>query len=258
MVKTNIIKESSDNFDYEFYGHYRKDHVSDFVNTQEDDIAKISNFLGLKKVHARFKYKVYPTIGEKRKADPYHSGSYACARFGEKTIYRVLGDGMPNLSFPHEIVHLVMHQISPTYYWEVELDTFDGKKKKKVIAMDSTSYLQEGIALLIDELVFNNKLREAGEYRFLDEWVHYNKGKHDIHIKDQIDFYEFCACNPIHGTPMCGSFCMYLVKKYGLSKFLELYKGSSELLKKEKNILLIESAYGKSLDKLEKEWLKSI
>ena len=257
-MKSNTMEEKSKYFDYYFYGEFGKKEITDFVDTQERDLEKILGFLNVDDLRARFSYKVYPDLEKKREADPYHSGSYACARVGEKTIYRVLGEDMQNPSFPHEIVHLVMHEISPTYNWEVELDTFDGKKQKEVIPMDSISYLQEGMALLIDEIVFENKLREAGEYRYLDEWVHHNEGKHNIKTKNQIDFYEFCAQNPLYGTPMCGSFCMYLVKKYGLDKFMELYKKTSELFKKEKNILIIESNYGKTLNELESEWLKSI
>jgi len=219
-------------------------------------LGKIIEFLGEKLPDTRFVYKIYPTIEEKRAGDPFHSSSYACARL--KTIYRVLGEAMPNPSFPHEIVHLVMHAISPIYDWKIELDTFDGKKQKETVSMDSISYLQEGLALLIDEIVFGNKLREAGEYRYINEWVHYNQGKHNIKVRQQIEFYEFCAQNPIYGTPLCGSFCMYLVKQYGLPKFLELYRGASELFSKEKNILIIEATYSKPLSDLERDWGASL
>jgi len=255
-MTADLAHENSENFDYYFFGPYDQKMIFEFVKTQEHDLKKILTFLGVTNFAARLSYKIYPTLEEKRKADPFHSGSYACAR--RETIYRVLGESMPGPSFPHEIVHLVMHAISPVYKWEVDLDTFDGKKQKETVTMDSISYLQEGLALLIDEMVFSNKLREAGEYRYLNEWVHHNKGKHNIRVREQIDFYEFCAKNPIYGTPMCGSFCMYLVKQYGLPAFLGVYKEATELLSKEDNIALIERAYGATLEELEGAWLAVI
>jgi hypothetical protein len=196
--------------------------------------------------------------------DPLHSASPACARVGEKTIYRVLGPEMelyPELesfSFPHEIVHLVMHEISPSYIWKVTLDTYDGKEQKEEIEFDSIVFLQEGTALLIDEIVFDNKLRRGNEYKYLDEWVRYNHSKHKIKLSEIIEYNEYFEHIPLYRTPICGSFCMYLYNEYGLDKFCHLYKSCSELDSKIENISKFKVVYNKSLDDLENEWYKSL
>ena len=170
-----MIQKSYKSFDYEFYGDYSKKQINEFVKTQQKDFNKILKFLHIKEIDNKLKYKVFSTLQKKRDDDPFHSASPACARVGEKTIYRVLGPEMElypeleSLSFPHEIVHLVMHEISPSYNWKVTLDTYNGKEQKEEIEFDSIVFLQEGTALLIDEIVFGNKLRRVGEYKYLDE-----------------------------------------------------------------------------------------
>lgn len=255
-----MIQKSYKSFDYKFYGEFSKKQINEFVKTQQKDFNKILKFLKIKNNNNKLKYKVFSTLQKKRDDDPFHSASPASTRVGEKTIYRVLDlemESYPEMklfSFPHEIVHLVMHEISPSYNWKVTLGTYDGKEQKEEIEFDSIVFLQEGTALLINEIVFGNKLREAGEYRYLNEWIKYNRGKHNIKLSEIIGYYEYFEHIPLYRTPTCGSFCMYLYNKYGLEKYLELYRSCSELDSKNKNIRKFKVLYNKSLNELENEW----
>jgi|GEM_PF-2486282 len=255
-----MIQKSYKTFDYEFYGDFSKKQINGFMKTQQKDLNKILKFLKIKKINDKLKYKVFSALQEKRDSDPNHSASPACARAGEKTIYRVYNPNiksypeMKSFSFPHEIVHLVMHEISPSYNWTVTLDTYDGKEMRKEVEFDSIVFLQEGTALLIDEIVFGNKLRRLDEYKYLDGWVKYNCGKHNIKISNLIEYYESSEQKPLYSTPICGSFCKYLYNKYGLEKFLKLYRSCSELDSKNENIERFKVIYGKLLDELEADW----
>jgi hypothetical protein len=245
---------SSKNFDYEYFGDYSEQQTADFAEVQESDLQKILTYLNVETPKVKYKYKIFPTLIEKQRADPNHSVSHACARVDERAIYRVLGPEMEQLSFPHELVHLVAHDIAPQYKWEVELDTYNGKKYKKTIEFDSTSFLQEGLAILIDELVFGNKLREAGEYHYIDDWVRHNTDKTDLKPHDILDFYKSCAQPPLFATPICASFCKFLVEKYGMEKFMQVYRASSELNTEKENIRVLEKTYNEDIDFLEDEW----
>ena len=245
---------SSQNFDYEYFGDYDTQQMTSFAEVQESDLQKILAFLSVETPKTKYIYKIFPTLIEKQQADPNHSVSHACARVEKRAIYRVLGPEMEVLSFPHELVHLVAHDISSHYKWRIELDTFDGGKQETILEMSSTSFLQEGLAILIDELVFGNKLREAGEYRFIDEWVRYNQDKNDLKPHDLFEIHKSSEQSPLFATPICASFCKFLVEKYGLEKFMVVYKISSELNSEDKNIKIIEDEYQKSIKSLEKKW----
>jgi len=259
-----MIQKSYKSFDYEFYGDFSKKQINGFMKTQQKDLNRILKFLKIKKINDKLKYKVFSTLQEKRDSDPNHSASPACARVGEKTIYRVLNSEMESypemklFSFPHEIVHLLMHEISPSYNWKVTLDTYDGKELKKEVEFDSIVFLQEGTALLIDEIVFGNKLRRLDEHKYLDDWVKYNCDKHNIKISNLIEYHESSEQKPLYSTPICGSFCKYLYGEYGLEKFLKLYKSCSELDSKNKNIGKFKVVYDKSLSELENEWHRTL
>lgn len=254
-----VQERLSPSFTYRFFGiPPDEETIQEFIATQEADLAAVRTFLGVSADADAYHYQVYPTLEAKRMADPHHSPSRASTRANERTIYRVLGPEMPELSFPHELVHLVMHDNSPTYLWEVKLDNPDGSSHYEAIQMDSISFLQEGLAVTVDELAFRNMLCEAGEYRFADEWVRQNASEHSIAVPDILQFEALSEQNPVYAMPICASFCKYLITTYGMPLFLDLYRSCHESDLHEQTVTEFRNNYGKDLTTLEIEWQQSL
>lgn len=254
-----VYERTSPSFIFQFFGASPDEEtIQEFIATQEADVATVRQFLGVDNDVGPYQFLLYPTLADKQAADPHHSTSRASARAGEQSIYRVFGPEMPEPSFPHELVHLVMHDNSPTYLWEVQLDNPDGSSHYEAVQMDSISFLQEGLAVTVDELAFGNKLYEAGEYRFADEWVRHNANEHTIAVSDILHFDGLSEQNPVYATPVSASFCKYLITTYGMPLFLDLYRSCHENDTLEQTITEFHHNYGKGLVTLETEWRQSL
>lgn len=244
--------------DYKFSGSYSEDQQVLFKNAQEEDLKKICHYLktDITKV-GKIKFEVFDTREGKQQNDPNHSISRASARFKEMTIYRYwLPTDDPH--FPHEITHLVAHIWTNPYHWEIELDTWDNKKTKKTLEMVSTSFMQEGLAIAIDDIVFSRKLNEEGAEKDIDEWCKEQIGSTPESLLVAINMAGFSSLPNKVIVPFTASFSKYLLLTYGVDKYKSMYVKTSELLSTKENVAIIEDTFGKPEKELLGNWKTSV
>lgn len=141
-----------------------------FALAQKSDFSKLCFYLKSPQASIpQIAYHIFNTKDGKQQADPNHSISKASARLKELAIYR-FWDPKENPSFPHEITHLIAHTWSAPYVFNVELDTADGQKVVRDIDMVSTSFMQEGLAIAVDEILFQHTLREGDQQKYPDDY----------------------------------------------------------------------------------------
>lgn len=231
-----------------------------FETIQKNDLGDICKYLKVQtSIIPKISYKIFENIDKKRAADPNHSGSRASARSDEMTIYRVwtTSDG-ENPSFPHEMTHLVARTWSDPYKWTATLTAPDNSEYQKEIGMVSTSFMQEGLAIAVDDIVFGRKLKEVGEFKLIDDWCREQIDSiMKIDLALVINFDGFCSIDNELVVPFSASFSKFLLSKYGLDKYKQMYVGVKEILSPDENIQVIESVYGGYRDLID-AWLKSI
>lgn len=238
---------------YKFDGSYSNKDKELFKSAQEKDLNKITRFLKTPfKYTARIKFEVFDTMEGKQNADPNHSISQASARFKEMTVYRYW---KPNDDphFPHEITHLVAHTWTKPYKWRIELDTWDDKSILKTIEMVSTSFMQEGLAIAVDDIVFKRKLPEEGRHKFIDDWCREQLDKVPA-IIDVINFEGFGSFENKLVVPFGASLSKYLIQTIGLEKFKQMYVSVKEINSPDINVEVLEKIYGQKSKDLLENW----
>ncbi len=205
-----------------FHGIYTFEDKNRFQLAQEEDLVRICD-----------------SREGKQNADPNHSISRASARFGEMTIYRywIPSD---DVHFPHETTHLVAHTWTKPYSWEVELDTWDNEKLTKNLEMISTSFMQEGLAIAVDDIVFGRKLLEEGELKFIDDWCRGQKEQMPKSLVGVINLDGFGSLPNRIVVPFSASFSKYLLQTFGVDKYREMYVALREINTPEENVKSIE------------------
>lgn len=243
---------------YYFQGNYTSKKQSDFQQAQESDLLKICDFLETEPSMLEVvSNHVFDTREGKQKADPNHSISRASARFEHMAIYRYW-EPNDDPHFPHEITHLVAHTWAEPYDYEVDLDTWDDKIIRQKIKMVSTSFMQEGLAIAVDEIVFGRMLKESGEAKLIDQWVLDNIDQIPKSLVEVINFEEFCEWPNVLAVPTAASFTKYLLQKYGLAKYKQMYISLKETHAPDENVKKIEQVYKKSIDELYQSWLNQL
>jgi len=240
---------------YNFHGKYKPDKITDFKQAQDSDLKKICKFL--KTDLPEITFEVYDTREGKQDADPNHSISRASARFKEMTVYRYWEqDNDPH--YPHEITHLVAHTWSTPYVFKTELDTWDDKIITREIDMVSTSFMQEGLAIAVDDIVFERKLMEVGEHKYIEDWC-----------RDQIDLMPKCLETVINldgfgsienkvVVPFAASFSKFLLNQFGLDLYKQMYISLYETASPKKNTDSIKQIYEMSEKTLLQSWKQNI
>lgn len=241
-----------------FHGQYISEDKRSFELAQEEDLIRICDYL---KTDAdklsRAKIEVFDSREGKQDADPNHSISRASARSGLMTIYRVWLPG-DDVHFPHETTHLVAHTWAEPYTWEVELDTWDNKKLKKTVESVSTSFMQEGLAIAVDDIVFGRELLEEGELKFIDDWCREQKEQMPKSLVGIINLDGFGSLPNKVVVPFSASFSKYLLQMFGMDKYKEMYIALRETNTPEENIKSIERVYQQKENELLKGWVRSI
>lgn len=240
---------------YKFQGNYSNKDINKFKDAQEEDLVKISNYLQTENNKLkRIAFAVFDTRESKQTYDPYHSISRASARFNEMKIYRCW---LPseNPHYPHEITHLVAHTWTKPYLLKTELDTAYGTKITKEIEMLSTSFMQEGLAVAVDDMLFNKKLLEE-EKKYVDDWCkkQINKMPTNIHSVINIDGFNSLPNKIV--IPFSASLSKFLIKKFGLDTYKKMYIKIKESFTPERNIKIIEKEYQQSEKDLINNWKK--
>ena len=241
---------------YNFYGIYAEEDKKRFIKTQNNDFEKICEYLKTDPKTIKIIYNTYDTRDGKQDNDPNHRISRASARFDEMAIYRFwLASDDP--SFPHEITHLIAHTWAKPYLWTATLDTAYGTEITKTIEMVSTSFFQEGLAIAVDNIVFKRKLLEEGEQKYIEEWCIESIDKIPKLI-NIINYSGFNAYNNKIVVPFAASISQYLINKYGLNKFKEIYVSIKETNTPEQNISIIEQIIQLEENELFYLWKKSL
>ncbi|MFV1916977.1 MAG: hypothetical protein ACC618_00600 [Patescibacteria group bacterium] len=242
---------------YKFHGQYTEEDKKSFQKAQEEDIAKIIKYLNTGSTRLnKIQYKIYDSAKKKQTADPNHSISKASARYHEFAIYR-FWTRKEDPHFPHEITHLVTHTWARPYIWQVELDTADGKRVTKKIEMLSTSFIQEGLSIAVDDIVFRRKLLDEEELKTIDDWCR-SANQTFPELIDCINFEGFASFENKLIVPFSASLSKYLLVKFGLRKFKKMYTNLKETNSPPINISIIEGVYSMKADKLIKLWKHSI
>lgn len=243
---------------YKFRGSYSPKSIKKFQKAQEEDLTKVCKYLHTKNNKANnISFAVFDTRESKQDSDPNHSISRASARFDEMKIYRYwLPDEDPH--YPHEIVHLVAHTWAKPYSLKIELDTAYGTKVTKKIEMLSTSFMQEGLAIAVDDIVFARKLLEEGEMKHIDDWCREQIDKIPVNLRSVINIDGFGSLPNKTVVPFSASLSKFLLNEFGLNKYKKIYVKIKETLLPEENVRIIEKEYQQSEDKLINNWRKSI
>ncbi len=244
--------------DFDFHGEYSFEQQERFINIQEQDMQRLTKYLRTDPMHvAGITYHVYDTREAKHHADPQHSISRASARFDEYAIYRCWIPG-EDPSFPHELTHLIAHRWGVPYQFTTTVDMANGASMTKTIGMLSTSFMQEGLALAVDEIFFQKRLHEAGKDRYVDDFCREYKEQMPTSLAQVINFEGFCSLPNEVVVPFTASFSKYLIGHYGIENYKVLYCQIQEVLSPQENIRLIENIYAVSEQELLNGWRETV
>lgn len=243
---------------FNFHGSYTPKNKEVFQQAQEEDLHKICNYLKTELNNLpQIKFEVFDTREGKQDADPHHSISRASARFREMTIYRFW---LPAVDphFPHETTHLIAHTWAKPYTLETELDTWDSKKIKKSVEMVSTSFMQEGLAIAVDDIVFRRKLMEEGESEYIDEWCKKQLAQIPKSLTGVINLDGFGSLPNKVVVPFSSSFSKYLLVAFGVDKYKKMYIALKETFTPQENVEILEKICGQKEKELLSYWIASL
>lgn len=241
---------------FKFQGKFSQTEKKLFKDTQIQDLIKICAYLQINpKSLGLIKYFVYDSHQGKIDADPNHSISRAVARYKENAVFRYW-DRIEDSSFPHELTHLVAHHFYTPYYLNTQVDQADGTKLTVDIEMVSTVFMQEGLAIAVDDIVFIRKLKEQGGFKFIDDWC-----------REQIKFMPKSLKNAMANfnnlpneviIPFTASFSKFLLTKFGLEKYKKVYCKLKETNPLEENIKIFTQIYNLDEKSIIKSWKLSL
>lgn len=239
-----------------FQGDFSDKERSLFEEIQLRDLDKICHYLQVApKSLDKIKYFVFDTHQGKIDADPNHSISKAVARYNENAIFR-FWDKAEEPSFPHELTHLVAHHFTAPYHFQTEVDQANGDKLTIDIEMVSTSFMQEGLAIAVDDIIFNRELKENGELKFIDDWCRQQLDQIPKNLREAMEGFDILPNQII--IPFTASFSKFLLNKYGINKYKQVYIGQKETQTVEKNIKIIEEIYNLASRNILDNWEESL
>jgi hypothetical protein len=112
----------------------------------------------------------------------------------------------------------------------------------------STSFLNEGVGKYAEAMASDKNKNHLQTLRFMEE-------KKLFPLEDMLDFQiGRTGLKTDVGYPAAGSFVGFLIEKYGLRAFKEVFALENRTKKERENADSWNAAYGKSLHDLEKEW----
>lgn len=243
---------------FAFYGAFRDADKKRFEAIQKSDLQKIAAYLQTDIASlAGMRYEVYDSREGKQQADPNHSISRASARFKEFAIYRFWQPD-ENPSFPHEMTHLVAHRWAEPYQFTTELDTADGQIIIRTLDMVSTSFMQEGLAIAGDDILFQRMLTEGSVTKTIDDFCRDQKDAMPTTLKSVINFDGFGSLPNEIVVPFSASFSKFLLGHYGLAKYKTGYTHIKEILSPEENVHILEEIFRANEEELLKQWRQSL
>lgn len=124
--------------------------------------------------------------------------------------------------------------------------------------MVSTSFMQEGLAIAVDDIVFHRKLLEEGENKFIDDWCREQLAKMPSTLKQVINLDGFDSMENKVVVPFAASVSKYLLQKFGVDQYKEMYIRFMETASPLENIITLEEIYQLSEKQILDQWQESI
>ena len=211
-----MIKVSSKNYDFYFnIGSLAEKDIDNIIKIQEKCYTDICNVLNIKP-KLRIKYYLLETPELVGKA---YGDNEPCNGFASPpdTIYAVYNKDVKCIGY-HEDAHIISYTIN----------------------RPDSPFIREGLAMFFDKVWWNRKNED-----WVIEYLKNNKYISIVKLLDKDTFFSY----PDHVTyPIAGSFIKFLIEKFGINKFLELYKKNSNYIKH------IEDIYGIKIYDIESEY----
>jgi len=199
--------------------------LHEIIQEREKAYTKIVKILGIEPPH-KIRLFLFPSSREKTFYTG-HIGAGAAQSFTMMEVYNEEIKVEPH----HELTHIIASFINP----------------------NSPALLNEGLAVSIVPY-WNGK--------HVDDWVRLYKRKGElIPLITLLTFTEIGSPStmPSISYPEAGSFVKFLIERYGVNKFRQLYskaKNGKKFLEFNKELFI--EIYEKSIEQLEKEWLDSL
>lgn len=253
-------KELGKFLDFRFHGEYTEEERMSFSEAQQEDAVRIIGVLYPgSEIKLKIAFEVFDDSQEKQEADPLHSRGRAAARYREMTVYRVWNP-KEDPHFPHEITHLVAHTLAEPYEWEVELPGKDGEETTYKIDMLSTSFMQEGLAIALDEIQFKRLWKISDKEQSVDAWMkeHQDEMEGITSLSNCINFEGFNSYEDSFIVPFSASLSKFLIERYGIELYKQMYSEIKETNLPADNVSIIETVYGRTEKELLLDWKESL
>lgn len=235
---------------YTFDSSFKEIDKHKFIDANNNDFDRLKEYFN-NSGEMLIKYYIFSTREGKYKSDPFRSISRASARWHVNSVYRYWEvDEDPH--FPHELVHIFAHQLDKPYIWKTKLDTYNEDTIEVDLPMVSTSFLQEGLAVALDDIIFQRKIHENGKWEFLDKLVE-NINEWDLITTKILNFEGFSEVPNSVSIPFAGYLSKHIIKKYSFEKFKQLYIGIKEIHSTEENTKTFNNILKRSLDSIVEE-----
>ena len=214
--------------------HYVKNSVAQrelehIVKTQEKAHAKITKILELKDTSQKIKYYIYQSGVDKKRL--MGDDGFAQAIWHDNSIHIVYTEDIKPIG-KHEDVHLL------TLSWGVAIGFF-----------------QEGLAEYMSGCVWGKDKKQSEDF--------VRKGLDSKNISDLKNFFshtfwiEHADKNIEYYYPLAGTFTRFLINRFGLGKYKELYTKIRRKNSQEENIKIFEEIFG-DLNKVTGNYFKTI
>lgn len=118
--------------------------------------------------------------------------------------------------------------------------------------------MQEGLAIAVDDMLFNRQLPEKGQLKFIDDYCREQKDKLPSSLKSVVNLDGFGSMPNEVVVPFTASFSKFLIRQFGVQKYKDAYVSMKETQSPEENVKCLERIYGETEDSLLASWKKSI
>ncbi len=222
------LKES-DHYTFHFPEEIEKD-IEDIINAKEKHYAKAVSFIG---------------VDNKRKIDYYIYTSIK-----EKSL--LMGDDSPG--------NAIWEKLDNGISKKFEIHVVYNEKCKFIGEHEDTHLLSLPWGLSI--YLFCEGLAQYMECSFLGKSLDVAskeliKNKRNYSISFLCDNSNWDNIDSVVVYPQVGSFIKFLIACYGKDRFRQVYQSTSRNNSIDKNLFEINKVYGKSINNLEEEWIRS-
>lgn len=224
--KGNEFREkASEHFIYLFHpGSLAERELTAIVEKREEAYASITHELGVD-FREKVRFFLFPSAREKT----FYTGHVGGGSASGRTMLEIYNAEI-KLDPWHELIHILTGSIN----------------------RDPASVLEEGLAIYIVR-------RMGGVEKQIDcEAAGYKKRGELIPLRELFDIeIGTQRSKPEISYPESGSLVKYLVKRWGMQKFQELYAAVHRAQSIDEKDRKVRETYGRTIDEIEQEWLES-